>query len=213
MSTAEDIISYLGPWRHNIYFEDFSTFDVADSVGPFRNISHPHPRAKMIMRFLPEEDISLLDAGCNAGGISFYIENVRDGYSIDGVDNSQDGELETHPLVQAFICKHIKDSDVNFIEYDVLDYLRLRVEYDIIIAAGLLYHIRSNGGRNTQKEKEFIDLLIESSNQKFIIETNPTPWLEEYIRSRGCNIEYHGGPQDTPAGVRQFLVVGLNGSG
>lgn len=202
-----DCVRELEPWRHNIDLGEFTTFEVAESVGPFSSINHPQPRAEEIIKHIPVGEYSLLDIGCNAGGISFMIEEERPDYSIDGVDAYLDKELTVNPLIQAFLCKYIRDSDVNFIEYDALEYLNLGVEYNIIIASGILYHIRSNGDRNTEMEKKFVDLIADSSDI-FIIETDPTGWLKEYMEYKGINVIRHNSIDDARDGVRQFMVAG-----
>jgi len=198
-------IKKLGPWRHDIDLGSFSTFDVAESVGPHSNIGHPEPRWEYIKQFLPEEKGKALDVGCNAGGVSFRLE--KEGWDVTGIDCFQDFELKTHPLRQAKLCKQVLDSEVKFIDANVLEYLPKK-KFDLMVALGVLYHMAdSNEGDKRELEEKFVDVMVDSEPTRIIIETKPRKWLGEYIENKGWELLVNKMPWETPKGSRQVVVA------
>jgi len=203
----KDKVRELGPWRHDVDLGPFSTFDVASATSSRkRNIRHPILRWRYIKQFLPLKPTTALDIGCNAGGISFKLEEK--GWDVVGIENAQDFKI-SNPYKQATFCKEVLDSEVKFIETDAFDYLP--EEFDIIVALGVLYHITDVPGRdekNKEKwEKEFVDLCVESAEKGVIFETQPRLWLGEYLEEKGMKIVCDKPKSETPLGSRQVTVA------
>lgn len=205
----KEIISVLEPWRHDIELDGFSTFDIGSTVGPFADASHPKPRGQRVIEFLHDDLGTVVDLGCNAGGISFMLEDA--GYDVTGIDSSEDNAMAVDPLLQARLCKQIKGSNVKFIDQDVCDHLRNSSSYDAAVVCGLLYHIGegvASSDRDRTAEEQFIDLVIENTNEQIIFEADETPWLTEYIEDRACVI-YEAMLDESVYGVRHIVVADI----
>lgn len=196
-------VQELEPWRHDIDLGPFSTFEVAESTGPYDHLGHPQPRGEYVLDYLPDELTDILVLGCNAGGIAFMLEDA--GWDVVGVDMGVDGPTE--PLEQARFSAEVRESDITIVEADATEYIEGGVEQDVVVACGLLYHIESDlGNRNTPAEQSFVDDLLDSGAERVLIETNDTPWFPGYVEERGAEVvHYIDGPK-APPGVREFLV-------
>lgn len=193
-----DLVELLGPWRHDIDLGPFSTFDVAEAKGPYHELGHPEPRWAAVREYLPDDGETAVDLGCSAGGISFLLE--AEGWAVTGVDASDD------ELAQATLCKFVRDSTVEFVQADVRDYLADAAP-DLVVACGILYHMGSDlGDRNTPAEQDFLDQLIASGAERVLIETNTTPWLDDYLQSSAAAVRTSLTHHHTRDGVRQFAV-------
>jgi len=197
-------VKELGPWRHDIDLGPFSTFDVASATSSRkRNIRHPILRWRYIKQFLPVKPTTVLDIGCNAGGISFKLEEK--GWDVVGIENGQDFKI-SNPLEQAEFCKKVLDSEVEFIKADALDYLPK--EFDVIVALGVLYHITDVPERDDEGwEKKFVDLCVESAEKGIIFETQPRPWLGKHLEEKGMEVICDKSKSETPLGSRQVTVA------
>lgn len=197
----------LEPWRHNIDLGPFTTFEVARSRGPNKDIHHPKPRWNYVKQWLPEEPGTALDIGCNAGCISFELEAL--GWKVTGIDNCMDERLGCtgNPIKQANLCKDVFNSNVTFIETGAMEYLPCK--FDLIVALCILYHISETGDkdRDTEMEKQFVDKMIESARERIIIETTKRSWLRDYLREQPVEIIAHKSPSQTPEGSRQVVVI------
>jgi len=197
----------LEPWRHDIDLGPFSTFDVASVSSPRkRNMRHPILRWRYIKQFLPFKPTTALDVGCNAGGISFKLEEK--GWDVVGIENGQDFKV-SNPYEQALLCKEALGSEVEFIETDAFDYLPKK--FDIVVALGVLYHItdvpRRNEKNKEEWEKEFADLCVESAQKGVIFETQPRPWLAGHLEEKGMKVICDKSKSETPLGSRQVTVA------
>jgi len=197
-------VEELGPWRHDIDLGPFSTFDVAQATSSRkRNMRHPILRWRYIKQFLPVKPTTVLDIGCNAGGISFKLEEK--GWNVVGIENGQDFKI-SNPLEQAVFCKEVLDSEVEFIEADAIDYLP--EEFDVIVALGVLYHITDVPERDDEDwEKKFVDLCVESAKKGIIFETQPRPWLGKHLEEKGMEVICDRPKSETPLGSRQVTVA------
>lgn len=209
--SLKERVRSVEPWIHDIDLGPFATFDVAKSTGPYAHVNHPEPRAQAIIEFLPRQAETVLDLGCNAGGIAFRVE--AEDLNVTGVDDNEYWEDHPNdqrtPKEQFEVAKDALDSDVEFINSDVRDYLESNMKFDVIVAAGLLYHmgrtvpeIRAQEPRNTTAEKSFVDQLNDARPTRVIVETNYTPWLEDYLDD--CRIIAN--KRDNPDGVRHLVA-------
>lgn len=202
----KSIVELLGPWRHDIDLGEFSTFDVAESIGPFADAGHPKPRAKRIIQALDNDVDTVVDLGCNAAGISFYLE--RAGYDTTAVDSSRINAMPTSPLVQARMCKQLLKSDITIVDEEVRAHIQRSKPYDAIVAPGILYHMNQtedNSIRDELQEKRFVDLMMKKANKQVIIETDHTDWLPEYIDEH-AELVVNETLQESIYGVRHFVV-------
>jgi len=197
-------VKELEPWRHDIDLGPFSTFDVASATSPHkRNMRHPILRWRYIKQFLPVKPTTVLDIGCNAGGISFKLEEK--GWDVVGIENGQDFKV-SNPLEQAEFCKKVLGSEVEFIKADALDYLPK--EFDVIVGLGVLYHITDVPERDDGDwEKKFVDLCVESAEKGIIFETQPRIWLKEHLEEKGMEVICDKPKSETPLGSRQVTVA------
>lgn len=214
----------LGPWRHDIDLGPFSTFDVGKSVGPFAKLGHPEPRYQFGRLFMPDPPASVLDVGCNAGGVSFRAE--ADGYGpVMGVDSGVDPGLrvpnpdlfdddtsETRgfwstspgPLKQAEFCKEVRDSDARFFEFDAVnDDVSEMFAADLVLAYGILYHVHKAVEDRDRRavEEAFLDDLFEMAHRRVLIETAietdsgySYDWVAEYLDDQGHQVQMVAGP-------------------
>lgn len=194
------LIAELGPWRHDIDLGPFSTFDVAETKAPFQDIHHPRDRADFVIEHLPADPGTALDLGTGEGGIAFRLEEV--GWDVTGVDVNDDF------LRQARVARAVRESDVEFVQADVLEYVLDLPAVDVIVACGLLYHIGSDlGDRNIDGEQTFVRRLLASGADRIIIETNDTRWLDDFIVDSGGTLVDSLGGTMSRQGVRQWAVV------
>lgn len=230
----------MEPWRHDVDLGPFSTFEVAESTGPYADIGHPKSRYRFARMFLPPPPVTVLDVGCNAGGIAFRLE--RDGYDVTGVDSGVDPGLnepnpalfeegdaeglwqrDAGPIEQARYCKRVLDSDVTFVRRDAFDYLgdvdeidHEGASWDVVVAFGILYHVhegREGSVPRTAWAKRFLDLLMQSADQRVLIETSfeGYEWVGEYLHDEGHLVLASVHPKVAPPGVRHFLAVAPGG--
>jgi len=197
-------VKELEPWRHDIDLGPFSTFDVASTTSPRkRDMRHPVLRWRYIKQFLPFKPTTALDIGCNAGGISFKLEEK--GWDVVGIENGQDFKV-SNPYEQAMFCKKVLDSEVEFVEADAFDYLPK--EFDIIVALGVLYHITDVPERDDEGwEKKFVDLCAKSAKKGIIFETQPRTWLRKHLEKKGMEVICDKPKSETPLGSRQVTVA------
>jgi len=171
-----------------------------------RNMRHPILRWRYIKQFLPIEPTTALDIGCNAGGISFKLEEK--GWDVVGIENGQDFKVSS-PYKQAMFCKEILGSKAEFVQTDAFNYLPK--EFDIILALGVLYHITDVPERKEEDEEEwekkFVDLCVESAQKGVIFETQPRSWLGEYLEEKDMKIVCDMPKSETPLGSRQVTVA------
>jgi len=197
-------VKELEPWRHDIDLGPFSTFDVASATSSRkRDIRHPVLRWRYIKQFLPVKPTTVLDVGCNAGGISFKLEEK--GWDVVGIENGQDFKI-SNPLEQAEFCKEVLGSEVEFAEADAFDYLPRK--FDIIVALGVLYHVTDVPERNDEDwEEKFVDLCVESAEKGVIFETQPRTWLRSHLEKKGMEVICDKPKSETPLGSRQVTVA------
>lgn len=127
-----------GPWTaHNI-----KLLDGVYTIGPdasASDIQRGDYFAGICMSVLRRNlhGLKVLDLGCLEGGLS--IQFARLGAHVDGVD------IRIDNIVKARIAAEIlKLESARFFEGDVLDLVNnasLRSSYDVILCAGLLYHL------------------------------------------------------------------------
>lgn len=79
---------------------------------------------------------SVLDIGCNAGYFSMQIK-MRGAGRVLGIDHLE------HYLKQAAVCTRIWDLDIEYRKLDVDQVTDLREEFDIVVFAGVLYHLKN----------------------------------------------------------------------
>lgn len=179
-------IKELGPWRHNINLDGVETRKISPGTLDLPN-NHPIPRWKVIRKFLPNKgEGSVVDLGCNAGGISFELEDA--GYEVTGV------ELNDRPYKQALFVKDVLGSKVDFVQADVTEFLKDSQNFDYSIALGIVYHLKNPipflemVGRKTEKI-----FIIESSvrdidGRKWLEDKEvwhfSREWLEEEVKKR-----------------------------
>lgn len=205
-------VKELGPWIHNIDLNGVETKKVSPKSAGGRPPVLPDPRWKVVKRFLPEEDVTCVDLGCNAGGISFKLEEL--GYEVTGV------EINDRCYKQALFAKDVLDSDVNFVQEDVIDFLEDSQVFDYSIALGLVYHVKKPSqfiellGKKTEKifllESRYDDVL----RKKWIEEKNgwqlSREWLEEEVKKTGISEIFTAtrGGKNLPASGFRLLIAG-----
>lgn len=149
-------IKELGPWYHNINLDGVETKKVSPPPKtPKWLMTHPKKRWEIIKKFLSEEGGSVVDLGCNAGGISFRLEER--GYEVTGV------EVDDRLYEQALLSKEVRDSEVKFVQEDAVKFLEKSPVFDYSVALGLVYHLEKPG--------KFIELLGEKTGKQLLIES------------------------------------------
>jgi len=205
-------VKELGPWRHDIDLGEFSTFDVAESIGPCVNLDHPQDRYRFLRQFFPDAAETVVDLGCNAGGMSFALE--RDDRDVTGVDCDinvarNDNDTEVNPLDQAQFCKDVLSSSVTLVETDVTEWLPRPNEYDVVLASAILYHVphAEPDKRDVDAEMDFVSDCIKTARSRVVLETDSRQWLGPYAESVGANVVYDGLMRETPPSCRQVVVL------
>lgn len=205
MDTAhlETAVRQLEPWHHDIDLGPFSTFDVAESRGPYADRGHPAPRAQAVREHLPDAEPpgTAVDLGCSDGGITLALADA--GWEAIGVDQRRGA------LTRARFGACVRDAAVSFVCDDARSYLDTAPGADVLVVCGLLYHIESElGERNTGAEQAFVGELCRSGATRVIIETNRTPWLADELASHGATVHLDRRGAETRPGVRQLTVAG-----
>lgn len=202
MHTAEtelrERVAELGPWRHDVDLGPFTTFEVAETVGPSAKHGHPGPRWEYVRQYLPAEPGTAADLGCSAGGIAFRLE--RAGWEVTAVD------VDTQ---QAAFCAEVLESGIELVNADVTEWLPQTDAFDVVLALGLLYHIPGvapSGLRDVEAEMRFVDACLETATDRVIIETDTRQWLSEYVEKAGGEVLVDDDGIGTPKGVRQVFV-------
>ena len=137
--TPEEIragLHTLQPWFHRIDLGGGFVTKTQSVMG--EPIDHPAPTWQVIQRCLPAElaGKSVLDVGCNAGFYAFEC-NRRGAARVLGVDGQR------QHVRQALFVRKALGLEVEFRRLNVYDLSRETVgEFDIVLALGLLYHLK-----------------------------------------------------------------------
>jgi len=79
---------------------------------------------------------SVLDVGCNAGYFAMQLK-MRGAGRVLGIDSVE------HYLEQAAACKQIWNLDIDYRVMDAHQLGDIREEFDIVVFAGVLYHLKN----------------------------------------------------------------------
>lgn len=126
-------IEELQPWFHNLHLPDGSQTAPNHFLGDF-----PEFKWKALEPHIPKDlrGKRVLDVGCNAGFYSFEL--AKRGASVTGID------LDVHYLRQAQWAAQVYglEEQVEFLQMQVYDILRLPHSFDMIWFMGVFYHLR-----------------------------------------------------------------------
>lgn len=125
------LVKSLGGWYQRIYLgRGVYTMDAARAY-------HEEVWARLEPAF-PEDlrGASVLDIGCNAGYFSLQVKR-RGAGRVLGIDHM--GQY----LEQAVACARIWDLDIEYRLLDVDQVPALREEFDVVVFAGVLYHLKN----------------------------------------------------------------------
>jgi len=126
-------ISELGPWFHNLRFEDGVQSAPNHFLGDF-----PSYKWERVAGLLPEDlhGCTALDVGCNAGFYSFEL--AKRGATVTAID------MEPLYLRQAEWAarEYGLDKKVSFQKLSVYELGRLHNMFDFVLFMGVFYHLR-----------------------------------------------------------------------
>jgi tRNA (mo5U34)-methyltransferase len=130
---VERKIARLAPWFHNLHLPTGHRTAPDHPLGDF-----PAFKWRQLAQALPP-DLSgwrALDIGCNAGFYSFEL--ARRGADVLGID------IDERYLAQARWARGRFDlpGRVSFRRMQVYDLARTRLEFDLVLFMGVLYHLR-----------------------------------------------------------------------
>jgi tRNA (mo5U34)-methyltransferase len=121
----------LGPWFHNLDLQGVRTAP-DHFLGDF-----PAVKWRRFQAAIPSDlsGRSVLDIGCNAGFYSLEMKR-RGAVRVLGIDTDEDY------LAQARFAAEVEGLDIEFRTLSVYDVAAIGARFDIVLFAGVLYHLR-----------------------------------------------------------------------
>lgn len=197
MDDLEERVRDLGPWRQDIDLGPFSTFDVIeDPQGVWNAPGQMNERWGPTGVYLADPPGRALDVGCNAGYLSFRLEDA--GFDVFGIDRGEDPELEAindkcrefvhgdrdelppeddwlvegDPIEQAHFCRDARNSGADFAYADALSLPIADDAVDVVLAYGLIYHLHEpfDDSRRREIEEYFIDECFRVATRQVLLE-------------------------------------------
>jgi tRNA (mo5U34)-methyltransferase len=128
-----DLVHSLHWWYQRIY--------LGHGIYSLETGGHPAYHEVVWDRFklaFPDElrGASVLDVGCNAGYFAMQMK-MRAAGRVLGIDSME------HFLKQAAACKQIWNLDIDYRMMDAHQLADIREEFDIVVFAGVLYHLKN----------------------------------------------------------------------
>ena len=124
-------VQALGPWFHNL-----DLLGVRTAPGHFLG-DYPAVKWAGFRDALPHDlrECSVLDIGCNAGFYSLEMKR-RGAARVLGIDSN------AAYLAQARFAAEVEGLDIDYLQMSVYDVGVLDERFDIVLFAGVLYHLR-----------------------------------------------------------------------